>query len=481
MISSTGYSSSTFDRLRDRHATFGTLRGVEMNRFPTIWLLALCIITVESPVRAAPPRAVELGETNQAFAVWFDTGSSVAWLAGADSPGSGREPRVWSVDASDVTTTYFPESLLPAGAGAVSAISDNGLFYCGESKSVTTDPHEGTLWRAGEWGSPEGTGVVPGGGNVSSSRGVANSGTTAGSSSGLYGFRKTIDGAIEQLPGLPGGTGFGVAEDVSSDGSVIVGSTQNTSFANVAVRWVEGGSEAEPLEDPLSLFADALAVSPDGSIIGGTVTTSTTTAPCLWIDGVLQVLVDSLGHELIGQVNEVTDDGFAVGTALFGADQKGFVYHRNWANAITLEDWLEDAGFADPPLLTEARDVCFDGASYHIAGAGLTFSYYIVTDAVEGTSHVISEYEVEGFRPRISVWPNPVRHEAVVSFTLDRPRHIQLFLSDARGRRVETLMDDWLTTGFHQTTFGKPESSGLFFIGWVSGTEHGGTRVTVLR
>ncbi len=104
---------------------------------------------------------------------------------------------------------------------------------------------------------------------------------------------------------------------------------------------------------------------------------------CVWINDSHEFLTDDQSQRFFGQVNAVTDDGLFAGSGVFGGLQKAFVWHTSWQNAMTLETWLQQNGVADPPDLTEVRDVFHDGSNYHFAVQGRTSAYYVQTDDVE--------------------------------------------------------------------------------------------------
>ena len=75
--------------------------------------------------------------------------------------------------------------------------------------------------------------------------------------------------------------------------------------------------------------------SSDGYYLGG----SRNFNAAAWIDGAFnQILLDGLA--LPGEVRAVTDDGFFVGVGLFGQDERGFVWHESWSEAMTARDYV---------------------------------------------------------------------------------------------------------------------------------------------
>ena len=71
--------------------------------------------------------------------------------------------------------------------------------------------------------------------------------------------------------------------------------------------------------------------------------------------------------------------------------------------------------------------------------------------------------------PRLRVEPNPFNPQALVSFRLDSRGAVRLDLYDARGRRLDTLVDAVLPAGVHRIPILRPEaavrlSSGVYFL-----------------
>ncbi|MCB0344225.1 MAG: hypothetical protein KDD66_03875 [Bdellovibrionales bacterium] len=368
--------------------------------------LATCLVA--NTALAQSGRVVDLGANSFVSSVWYDSSNDLAWVGGSNLSGLDTAT-MWSVDEVDAVTPNSLSPLEQGGYGIVNSISRDGSNVAGASKSPITTTQEGTIWAFGQWNSPQGTGFLSGGSSNSEVRGIATTGRTAGLSSGGWAFMKDMLGTITALPGLPGGTGLGTADNISADGDVCVGNSQNFIGLAVAAQWTSGCAVAEALEDPTSLFSSAVGISPDGSMVGGIATDSQGGWASAWVNGSLQFINDDQGQKFFGIVNAVTDDGLFVGGGIFNSSQKAFVWHTSWANAMTLEAWLQQNNVSNPPSLSSVNDVYHDGSTYHFAVEGDTSSYYVQTDDIDGGSQ--NPFD-------LSATPNPVQPGKWVTFTL---------------------------------------------------------------
>lgn len=115
-------------------------------------------------------------------------------------------------------------------------------------------------------------GDLPGGPFTSDASGVSSDGSVVVGSSNSQAFRWTRDGGMVGLGDLAGGGFFSWANGVSADGSVIVGSGVSA-YGQEAFRWTSGDGmvglgywPGVPGEDP---YSAATGVSGDGSVVVG--------------------------------------------------------------------------------------------------------------------------------------------------------------------------------------------------------------------
>lgn len=177
---------------------------------------------------------------------------------------------------------YFDEIDLPVGhnQGSVTAVSRDGTTVVGSSRGTLTNTvamrwRDGTSESLGVLAADQDTvaNAVSGDGSV-----VVGDAELTGASSGsvvTVGF--IWDGTLDDLP-LPAYGTFAHALDISSDGSLIVG-WGDSDGEHRALHWVNEGVETVPSVDPL--FFES--VSPDGTVIGGTISSgSRPRSPIVW-------------------------------------------------------------------------------------------------------------------------------------------------------------------------------------------------------
>lgn len=216
------------------------------------------------------------GGTFQSHATGVSANGSVIVGTGVNSSDESRAFR-WTSGSGLVALNPFFCFLCP-NYGFGLSLSSNGLVAVGGSND-SDDTVEASRWTGGGV-SIAGLGHLPGGGDLSEARGVSSTGSVivgvSDASAGLRAFRWTTSG-IGALPDLPGMLVDAAANDVSDDGTVIVGNANNsatTKVQPVAVRWVGPSfATAQVLGTlPGASFAtsNALAVSANGALVVGT-------------------------------------------------------------------------------------------------------------------------------------------------------------------------------------------------------------------
>lgn len=79
-------------------------------------------------------------------------------------------------------------------------------------------------------------------------------------------------------------------------------------------------------------------------------------------------------------------------------------------------------------------------------------------------------------------YPNPFNPSTKVRFYNPIEGRVMIKVSDVLGREVQTLMDDHVSSGWHQTTFdGSPFPSGVYFLSVYSGRNVSTTRLVLIK
>ncbi len=192
-------------------------------------------------------------EVAQAFGVSYD-GSAVVGFSEIVGPPTGPRSRAfrWTESGGMEDLGTLTDDL----TSSADAISRSGEIVVGFSSNPETSNGEAFLWT--ETSGMQGLGHLPGG-NFSRATDLSDNGVIVGGSSGpnnvgdpfffTEAFRWTESGGMVGLGDLPGGLTFSIANAVSADGSVIVG----TGFNEDGPRpfyWTES-SGMIPLQDYL--------------------------------------------------------------------------------------------------------------------------------------------------------------------------------------------------------------------------------------
>lgn len=177
------------------------------------------------------------------------------------------------------------------------------------------------------------------------------------------------------LPTLPSSQS-GTARALSADGSVYCGWV-TSGFTYTAVRWVDRIPEA--LDQGTQ--SEAFGVSPSGANFAG----ENGGHPVLWLaqDGlVLRTLLDHDGVPFGGAAEGVLDDGFAFGWGSRNSVRFGWVWHPSYGTdaVMRFDDWL--ARWNVRPIHVEGvQDVHATKRSFHFVldGGPVQNSWYVQT------------------------------------------------------------------------------------------------------
>jgi len=314
------------------------------------------------------------------------------------------KPRIVDIDPTSATPllgyTDF-EGLMPGEYVAALAISPNGSYIVGESKSPTSDPiaaGQGVLWSTADPQNPIALDYAPSSPmNQGSAAGVANNGTAVGWSGGTATVWNT-DGAVQELLTLGGLTWNGNIFGTTADGTKHVGSSTDADWGIVATLW-DGEGNPMPLEDPYSWWSNAYAISPNGEYITGFMDTGQVPwGLTLWDgEGSLLAFIPSLiGGEVVGACGlDVSDTGVVVGSdfMLFAPDSTGYIYKPGWSGLDTIQNWaMNEFGIDIGHSFRGEGIVSYDGFDY-IASYGsallLVAEADVPPEAVPGPSGAV--------------------------------------------------------------------------------------------
>lgn len=163
------------------------------------------------------------------------------------------------------------------GAPQATGVSADGAVIVGTSPArvLVGGTYQIISGHAVRWvnGIAQDLGALSGPSGVSDAAGVSSDGTVVvGSTSvpggGTQAFRWTADGGMVSLGDLPGGQVLSRASAVSGDGRVVVGTSDGTAGANV-FRWTADGGMVALGAPAGSATASVWDVSRDGSVIVG--------------------------------------------------------------------------------------------------------------------------------------------------------------------------------------------------------------------
>lgn len=311
------------------------------------------------------------------------------------------EARVLAIAPDDGSTATTLASL-PGGAitrDRALNVSSNGEFIVGHSVSENSI-NEAALWRRAEPGIPIPMGflpsTLPGLGQFSESYSVSDDGTAVGSTFPSRPFLWSLAaGEAQQLPHntfMIGGFNAtrAAVRDISADGSVIVGASQDESLGLEATTF--SVDTFAFLSDTTQTDSRALAVSPNGKYIVGFSNSPDSIvgpdSPTVWKEGTVQLLEDAAGP-IVGKATSVADNGFVVGFIANGPgddDDTPFIWREDFENGHAREfaEWLStDYGatlpgtpreisdvYWNPPLLDLA--VTLEGAGPQVVSVSLT-------------------------------------------------------------------------------------------------------------
>jgi probable HAF family extracellular repeat protein len=266
---------------------------------------------------------------------------------------------------------------LPGGTSVTVAtgISPKGAFVVGQSGSANGS--EALLWFKGGM---KGLGDLPGPGAFASrATAVSSDGEVVvglsqrpQSQHGYNAWRWTRATGMVDIGDLPGGDPHGIANDVSADGSVVVGSS-SSSAGNEGFVWRAATGMIGIGDLPGGLFgSSAQGISADGTVVVGYGTGPAGAEAIRWTEEYGMVgLGDLPGGNLSSAASAASAHGnVIVGTGSTAEGYEAFLWTPS-LGMVSLKQYLLDHGVTEVAgwTLSFANDVSLDGRT--IVGNGI--------------------------------------------------------------------------------------------------------------
>jgi probable HAF family extracellular repeat protein len=330
--------------------------------------ICICLLAASSTL-AATATFTALGDlsggsfSSTAFGV-SDDGSTVV---GYGTTSSGQQAIRWTKSTGMVSLGNTSGSTFKGNqAWGISADGSTIIGYGGLDSSWSTT-------QAFRWTSSGGMVTIPfiSGTSTGNVGGVSSDGSVIVGASGTQAFRWTASGGTVGLGYLSGKTMSG-AYVVSADGSVVVGTSYNTSYANQqAFRWTQsGGMQGLGFlpGDSNGCWADD--ISPDGSVIVGT---SGSTHAFRWTQSTGMVALGSLSGMDVTHPMDVSSSGSTIVGVSYSDvtwDFQAFIWDAAHGMRNLKSVLQSDYGLTIPAgwTLNVAYGVSADGT--YIVGAG---------------------------------------------------------------------------------------------------------------
>jgi probable HAF family extracellular repeat protein len=319
------------------------------------------------------------------------------------------------------------------------------------------------IYRAFKWTAATGMQDL-GAGDYSKATGVSADGLVIILNISPIAYRWTQSGGLENLGNL-GGNSTG-ANDISANGSVIVGFSNNSIGDPYAFRWIDGIG----IEQIGTFYSFAYGISGDGSTATGFETGSA---------GLYRAFrwTQSSGFEFNIAGN------FSQGNAVSGDGGIIVGYYAGGAFRLSTPGGLEELNQVYSNLLSpgselsNALDISYDGQ--FIVGEGLNaisgeYEGYLL--AVNGINAVDeTQSSPVNFVLRQN-YPNPFNPSTTIKYSIPTSEFVTLKVYDVLGNEVATLVNEEKPAGSYEVEFSaKGEnasnlSSGIYFYKLQSGS-----------
>lgn len=301
-------------------------------------------------------------------------------VVGRGESASGTEAFIWTPSNGMTGLGDLPGGDIQSTANGISA---DGAVIVGHSMSASGE--EAFRWTHAD--GMVGLGYLPGGDFSLALAGSSDGSTIVGWGSvtgtqtdpdtgepilDVEAFRWTAETGMVGLGDLPGGIFNSVARDVSSDGSIVVGSSRY-GFTSEAFRWTESEGMVGLGDLPGGGFLSAaLGISDDGSTIVGSGVSALGSEAFRWTQAEGMIgLGDLPGGLFASEARAVSADGsIIVGSGWTEVGLEAFIWDevngmRNLREVLTGDLGLDLTGW----VLTSARGISADGLT--IVGEGI--------------------------------------------------------------------------------------------------------------
>ncbi len=292
----------------------------------------------------------------------------------------------------------------------------------------------------------------------------------------------------------------GRANAASYDGSVIVGWTENPSFGN----WwptVWAGSERTILNE-VAGSCMANSVTSDGSMIVGStwddeddmsVAAAWRWNGSTWDEEALGAIPGTFPFYGYVIANDVTADGSTVVgyNELSGpGDATGFIWTEE-SGMIDVDDFLADNGVEVDPTLSirTLTSISYDGTAMVGIGQDIypPWNYRSFIIRMDNPMLVAGPEDVVLSMPSMQAFPNPTSGATTLMLDLPQSTQVSLEIHDITGRLVRKLSGGSIQAGHHQVRWdgtdasGTEVPSGVYYCRFTAGTQAGLQKITIMR
>ena len=321
-------------------------------KIKTILSALLCVSVFPTTSVRAQVNIIQAPANFQFVDMGYDANTDEVAIVGSVIEGTESLPTVFELNAEqDGFTTQTLASLPGATSNAeVWGISSDASRIAGLSSSSDSISIEGTTWLRSAPFTPTRIGFLSTGVNNSSAVGAWRDGVVGDSGGASRPIIWDEVNGIRELPGTD--IAISQAQDVSSNGQIVVGFSAHEVFDGAAYVWDSSGINRldDSIEGYTLIQSRASCVSPNGNYIGGEILASNplgsvTLFAVIWegANRTQRILADSEASPIQGSVVDVSDLGYAAGI-LFDADFNSFAFIENQETTngvVVFEDWLE--------------------------------------------------------------------------------------------------------------------------------------------
>lgn len=342
-------------------------------------------------------------------------------------------------------------------------ISSDGSVIVGWSDDSSA------IYRAFKWTAIDGMQDF-GAGNWSKASGVSADGLVIAVNSNSMAYRWTLSGGLENLGNL-GGNSTGVS-NVSADGSMLVGSSNDSAGNPYAFRWI-GGTGMQQIGP---FYSFARGVSGDGNTVTGSETGSAGLHRAFkWTQS------GSFEFNIAGnfsQGNAVSGDG-----AIIVGDNGGGAFR------LTASGGLEELNQVYSNLLTPGSElytawgISPDGQFLVGSGRnGITGQDEGYLLNISGTTSVDESQISPGQLVLHQNYPNPFNPVTKISYSIPQSDFISLKVYDLFGKEIETLVNGVKPAGTYEVNFNASHiAPGIYIYKLLAGSNVETQKMIIIR